>query len=82
MAQKRILKEFMELQKSPSANFTASPVEGNNFIWQAKINGPEDSPYSGGIFCLNIKFPPDYPFSPPKCKFKTKIYHPNISATG
>lgn len=42
--------------------------------------GPDNSPYSGGFFVLNIAFPADYPNRPPYISFKTKIYHPNIKA--
>jgi len=39
-----------------------------------------DTSYAGGIFIVDITIPSDYPFKPPKMKFDTKIWHPNISS--
>jgi ubiquitin-conjugating enzyme E2 N len=36
----------------------------------------------GGIFKLELFLPDDYPMTPPKIRFLTKIYHPNIDKLG
>jgi ubiquitin-conjugating enzyme E2 D/E len=83
MAQRRLQREWIEIQQDPPANCTAGPdAESNLFDWSAMIFGPSDSPFAGGVFHLSIRFPSDYPFKPPIVTFKTKIYHPNINAAG
>lgn len=44
------------------------------------IIGAEDTPYSGGRYELEIKIDDSYPFQPPKVKFITPIWHPNVSS--
>jgi ubiquitin-protein ligase len=36
--------------------------------------GPPDTPYEGGIFKLELFLDGEYPMSPPRVRFLTKIY--------
>tara|TARA_B100001063_G_C16753150_1_gene551493 strand:+ start:1820 stop:2263 length:444 start_codon:yes stop_codon:yes gene_type:complete len=82
MSLKRIQREIIELNNDPPHNCNAGPLNDDYYQWCATIIGPEGSPYSDGIFSLEINFPADYPFKPPKIHFTTRIYHCNISSNG
>ena len=83
MSAKRILREMKTMEASPVDNCTAGPVNPEDpYLWHGTIIGPSDSPYAGGLFRLEMKFPIDYPFKPPTVTFLTKVYHPNINGSG
>lgn len=60
---------------------TQSPYEGQKFEPTAS-NGQVSNVLLGGIFKLELFLPDDYPMTPPKIRFLTKIYHPNIDKLG
>ena len=58
-----------------------TPYEGRNLF-------PPSNPVpkstlanvAGGTYEVDIEVPNEYPFKPPKMRFITKVYHPNISS--
>lgn len=44
------------------------------------LKGPADTAYEGGLFFVDIELDDQYPFVPPKMRFITKVWHPNISS--
>jgi len=78
---KRIMKEYTEIQKLKQQGHTdvvLQPDENNIYLWYAKCTGPTGTCYEGGVFELKIQVPKEYPISPPKIEFLTKIFHPNV----
>jgi len=78
----RIKKEFRDCckEQEKSGLEVRMPDEANMMAWEGQIKGPVGTPYEGGKFTVSIELPADYPFVPPKMKFTTKIWHPNISS--
>ena len=83
MAKARILSDLKEILADSPEGISASPSSDENlFIWSACIVGPPDTPWEGGIYQLRINFTEHYPNKPPKLRFLTDMYHPNIYNDG
>ncbi|KAM7458038.1 hypothetical protein BLSTO_01200 [Blastocystis sp. subtype 1] len=81
-SRRRIQAELTDIMLDPPCGILAAPKDSNIYEWEARLNGPKDTPYEGGVFFLDIHFPEDYPFQPPKITFRTRIYHCNINSNG
>ena len=82
-ALRRLMSEHSSLTASPPDGIMAGPLsEENFFVWEAAITGPEATPFEDGVFLARLSFPRDYPLSPPKMRFTSKIFHPNIYPDG
>lgn len=78
--ERRIRGDLLRMIKHPVDNCSAGPESDEDlYNWVGTIIGPLGTPYEGGVFNITIAFPKDYPFRPPKVKFTTPIYHPNIN---
>jgi ubiquitin-conjugating enzyme E2 N len=76
------MKETERLQSEPVPGISAIPNDGNARLFSVVIVGPDESPYARGNFKLELFLPEDYPMAPPKVRFLTRIYHPNIDRLG
>jgi len=82
-ALKRLMAEYRQLTLNPPEGIIAGPVNEENFFeWEALITGPEETCWEDGVFVAKLSFPHDYPLSPPKMKFVTDLFHPNIYPDG
>lgn len=72
-----------DLMKNPVDGFSAGLTDENNiYEWSVTVIGPPDTLYEGGFFTAILSFPRDYPQSPPVCKFKSEMWHPNVYPDG
>ena len=81
----RIVKETKTIASDPVPGITFQPDPNNYKHFFIKLDGtppthtgPHGTCYEGGNFNAELLLPDDYPMSPPKVIFDTKIYHPNI----
>ncbi|SPP78894.1 ubiquitin-conjugating enzyme E2 E1 [Drosophila guanche] len=78
----RVRRELNEIRKNPPPNCSADLFMDRLLHWTATVIGPAGSVYEGGHFELDIRFPLNYPFRPPRIRFSTLIYHCNVDCVG
>ncbi|KAK9474472.1 ubiquitin-conjugating enzyme/RWD-like protein [Dipodascopsis tothii] len=77
----RLLADISSLFSSPPHPDIILPEDGPQDFTSIGLHilGPASTPYSQGAWKLTLKLPADYPNSPPKAYFNTKIFHPNVA---
>ncbi|RIB29631.1 putative ubiquitin protein ligase [Gigaspora rosea] len=76
-------KQLNELLKHPVEGFSAGLADNDNiYEWEIIIIGPPDTLYEGGFFRAKMTFPKEYPLMPPKLKFISDMWHPNVYPDG
>ncbi|KAI5063055.1 hypothetical protein GOP47_0021602 [Adiantum capillus-veneris] len=82
-AQLRLMSDLKAICNEPPEGCSASPhCEENLFVWSATIFGPDDTPWEGGIFSLRLTFGEHYPEKPPRVRFTSEVFHPNVYSDG
>uniref|UniRef100_A0A1A9WF61 E2 ubiquitin-conjugating enzyme n=1 Tax=Glossina brevipalpis TaxID=37001 RepID=A0A1A9WF61_9MUSC len=78
----QVMKEMKSMAQHPLEGIKIQINDADVTDIQALIEGPVDTPYSGGIFRVKLVLGKDFPRSPPKAFFTTKIFHPNVANNG
>lgn len=60
------------------SGFTVTTYEDNMYDWRVAIFGPPGTLFGGGYFKARLRFPSNYPYSPPTMRFLTRVLHPNV----
>ncbi|KAL0208144.1 hypothetical protein P9112_010731 [Eukaryota sp. TZLM1-RC] len=77
-AKRRLMYDLRRLQKDCPSGISAAPSSDNVLEWTAVIFGPPQTPWEDGCFKLSLSFTESYPNEPPKVRFISTMFHPNI----
>ncbi|KAL3800410.1 hypothetical protein ACHAW5_009088, partial [Stephanodiscus triporus] len=82
----RVARDVRDLVRSPPEGVRLvldgeTGMPGSLSEIMAEIEGPEQTPYHTRYFQLKLVLSADFPSTPPRGYFLTKIYHPNVDTT-
>ncbi|KAK9235464.1 ubiquitin-conjugating enzyme/RWD-like protein [Lipomyces kononenkoae] len=75
-------RQLREISRNGIPGISAGLVDDNIYQWEVLLIGPDDTLYEGGFFKARLSFPEDYPLQPPKMRFETAMWHPNVYQDG
>mmetsp|Transcript_45204 Transcript_45204/g.127353 ORF Transcript_45204/g.127353 Transcript_45204/m.127353 type:complete len:170 (+) Transcript_45204:85-594(+) len=81
-AHRRLLCDFKKLTADAPSGVAAAPIGDDMFSWCGIVFGPASTPWEGGVWKLDMKFPADYPEKPPVVRFRGEVFHPNVFPDG
>lgn len=82
-SRRRLLNDYKKYQREgPSLGVIVKPRPENMMDCECIIMGPDDTEWEGGVFKLIMEFTDEFPSKPPKVKFITQMFHPNIYTDG
>jgi len=79
---RQVMRELQEMETTPPEGIKVLINESDVTDIQALIDGPAGTPYAAGVFRVKLTLNKDFPQTPPKAYFLTKIFHPNVAANG
>jgi peroxin-4 len=74
----RIVRELKAATRENTQDLCLIAKDGNIRTWLAMIKAPDDTPFEGHFYQIELRLPDSYPIRPPKARFLTPIFHPNI----
>lgn len=84
----RLLKDVRQIIKNPLTEQGIYYIHDDSDMMKgyAMIVGPSDTPYFGGFYFFEFKYPTDYPHSPPSVQYFTNgggiRFNPNLYRSG
>ncbi|KAI5647225.1 hypothetical protein M9H77_33230 [Catharanthus roseus] len=68
----------MDLMKLMMSDYKVDMINDGMKEFYVHFNGPNESPYHGGVWKIRVELPDNYPYKSPSIGFVNKIYHPNV----